>query len=163
MLEIGTFDGNTTLQLAANAPQNATIFTLDLPDGANKAEKEIEEADYRYVLSEEKRVRRYIGTTYEKQIRQLFGDSATFDFGCVTKAGQPDLIFIDGSHSYEYIKNDTERMLKFLAPNGVILWHDYHPYWTGVCRYLADLSNTMKIVNIEGTTLAYFAARPSAD
>ena len=31
ILEIGTFEGNTTVNLAANAPSSARVFTLDLP------------------------------------------------------------------------------------------------------------------------------------
>ena len=31
IFEIGTFDGRTTLNMIANAPKNAKIYTLDLP------------------------------------------------------------------------------------------------------------------------------------
>src|SRR5262245_23957409 len=31
IIEIGTFDGRTTLNLAMNAPMGSTVFTLDLP------------------------------------------------------------------------------------------------------------------------------------
>ncbi len=34
ILEIGTFNGNTTLQLAANSPETCTVYTLDLPVGS---------------------------------------------------------------------------------------------------------------------------------
>ena len=33
ILEIGTFKGGTTWHLYQNAPQDATIYTIDLPDG----------------------------------------------------------------------------------------------------------------------------------
>src|SRR6185503_17662195 len=34
LFEFGTFDGRTTLNLAANAPSDARVFTLDLPGTA---------------------------------------------------------------------------------------------------------------------------------
>ena len=34
--------------------------------------------------------------------------------------GKIDLIFIDGSHSYEYIENDTRRALELLLLAGII-------------------------------------------
>ena len=37
IIEIGTFDGRTTLNLALNAPPTSHIFTLDLPAGAPTA------------------------------------------------------------------------------------------------------------------------------
>ena len=36
-----------------------------------------------------------------------------------------DLIFIDGSHEFADIAQDTENAFKLLRPNGVIVWHDY--------------------------------------
>ena len=37
-----------------------------------------------------------------------------------------DLIFIDGDHTYEGVKNDFQRYKKFLKPQGYILFDDYH-------------------------------------
>lgn len=56
-------------------------------------------------------------------IIQIGHDSTTFDF---SKLGKFDLIFIDGNHSYEAIKKDTENAYKLLKNNNsVIIWHDY--------------------------------------
>ena len=44
-----------------------------------------------------------------------------------------DLVFIDGNHSYEYVKNDLERYYKCVRNNGVIAVHDYgHLNFPGV-------------------------------
>ena len=37
IIEIGTFDGRTALNLAVNAPERTTVVTLDLPAGAATA------------------------------------------------------------------------------------------------------------------------------
>jgi predicted O-methyltransferase YrrM len=37
-----------------------------------------------------------------------------------------DFVFIDGSHDYDYVLNDSEVALKLLRNGrGVIVWHDY--------------------------------------
>lgn len=58
------------------------------------------------------------------KILHLEGNSKTFDFGSLGK--KYDLIFIDGDHSYEMVKNDTEKVFKDLIhENSVVVWHDY--------------------------------------
>ena len=46
-----------------------------------------------------------------------------------------DFCFIDGGHSYECIKADTENSLRILSSNGAIVWDDYT-----VCRGSEPLS-----------------------
>ena len=36
-----------------------------------------------------------------------------------------DIVFIDGDHSYDNVKNDIEIALKYTRPNGFIMLHDY--------------------------------------
>ena len=70
---------------------------------------------------------RFAGTAYEKQITQLYGDSAAFDFS--PYEGKMDVVFVDGAHSAAYVKSDTEVALRLLKPEGgLILWHDYSSY-----------------------------------
>ena len=66
-----------------------------------------------------------------------------------------NLAFIDGSQSYEYVKNDTEKVLPLMAPGGVVLWHDYDFRWPGVCRYLNERRNELSLRRIEDTTIGY--------
>lgn len=57
-------------------------------------------------------------------IRHVYGDSRTFDFTSLGK--KFDLIFIDGDHNYEFIKNDTAKMFELLRDErSIIVWHDY--------------------------------------
>ncbi|MCW3161370.1 class I SAM-dependent methyltransferase [Chryseobacterium oryctis] len=58
------------------------------------------------------------------KILHLEGNSKTFDFAGLNK--KYDLIFIDGDHSYEMVKNDTEKVFKNLIhEDSVVVWHDY--------------------------------------
>lgn len=34
-------------------------------------------------------------------------------------------MFIDGAHTYEYVKIDTDNALNLVNYNGYIVWHDY--------------------------------------
>ena len=37
-----------------------------------------------------------------------------------------DLIFIDGNHKYEFVKNDTEKVFSHLVhKDSIVVWHDY--------------------------------------
>jgi hypothetical protein len=149
VFEIGTFDGRTTVTLAANAPQ-ATIYTLDLPAGSQTA-MELSVDDRRYVEKPESGawIKR---TSYASRIRQLYGDSATFDFSRYTA----DFVFVDGAHSYEYVMSDSARALAMVrGQGGIIVWHDYGE-WEGVTLALNELSGKAEypgMQHVAGTTL----------
>lgn len=137
--EIGTFDGRTALNLAANTPDACRIYTLDLPPAdLQKTSLDVARGDEKFILKETSGAR-FAGRPEAMRITQLWGDSATFDYK--PYAGKMDLVFVDGAHSYEYVKKDTETALRLLKPEGgVILWHDYgSPYWKGLTRAINEL------------------------
>lgn len=57
------------------------------------------------------------------KITCLFGDSATFNFSSFYE--KVDFFFIDGAHSYEYVRSDTLNALKCCHQGSVIAWHDF--------------------------------------
>lgn len=101
VLEIGTYNGMTTLQIALNSPNDSIIYTLDLPDDVASS-LELSELDNLIV----KHFREKFGTTtgsYFKNrndvnIVQLLGDSSTFNYDSLNC--NFDLIFIDAAHDY---------------------------------------------------------------
>ena len=46
--------------------------------------------------------------------------------------GPFDVVFVDGSHQFDDVLADTQIALKFLSPDGVVIYHDtgYHPALT---------------------------------
>jgi len=153
--EIGTFDGRTTLNLAANLKLPAEVYTLDLPsDELGETKFALAPGESAFVDKEHSGAK-FIGTPYAKKITQLYGDSATFDFS--PYAGQMGLVFIDGSHSYDYVLQDSESAFRLASENAVILWHDYQQDWPGVIRALNELLQTdtacAGMARIEGTSL----------
>jgi predicted O-methyltransferase YrrM len=156
IFEIGTFDGRTTANLAANSPDDARVYTIDLPKEAiSSAVAPIHAHEIRYADKTESGSR-FKGTDVERKIEQLYGDSGTFDFSEFYQG--IDFVFVDGSHTYEYVINDTLHALRMLrGGHGTIVWHDYSR-WDGVTRALNELLRLKPefagLKWIEGTTLA---------
>ena len=109
--EIGTWRGESVVNVAETAKE---CYTLNL------SKKEISNlglpkkyADLHGFFSKGK-----------ENITHLFGDSTTYNFDQLNK--KFDVIFIDGNHTYSYVKNDTEKIFKHLVKeNSVVVWHDY--------------------------------------
>lgn len=58
------------------------------------------------------------------KILHLEGNTKNFDFKKLNK--KYDLIFIDGDHTHEMVKNDTEKVFENLVhDDSVVVWHDY--------------------------------------
>jgi predicted O-methyltransferase YrrM len=159
IFEIGTFDGRTSINMMANAPIGCRLFTLDLPsDEAGKTQFRVAADDMKYIQKAVSGAR-IRGTEFEPNITQLLGDSATFDYKNYN--GTFDVVFVDGSHAYDYVKSDTEVALRLLKPNGgLIVWHDYDTdWWPGVTRALNEFYSGRKelrgVRHVNGTALAY--------
>ncbi|QNM84266.1 class I SAM-dependent methyltransferase [Polaribacter pectinis] len=109
--EIGTWRGESVINVSENAKECYTlnlskeqILELGLPK---------KYADLHGFYSKEK-----------ENITHLFGNSLTYDFGKLNK--KFDVIFIDGNHKYDFVKNDTAKVFKHLMhENSIVIWHDY--------------------------------------
>lgn len=159
IFEFGTCTGKTTYLVARNSPPDAVVTTLTLApeqtaeynreggDSRKNTRAALRESTFKKFL--------YSGTAIEPKVKQLFGDSKTFDEA--PYVGQCDLIFVDGSHAYSYVVSDSQKALRMLRPGGLILWHDYvGPEEEGVFRGMNELAATLPLVHVEGTTfIAY--------
>ena len=156
IFEIGTFKGRTTTVFALNAP-GAEIVTLDLPD------------DYTpdpaaYIATDAELVRTRNPVEYidryqvGSQCRQVRCDSKAFD--PEPHRNSVDLAFIDGAHTYDYVRNDTEKAAAMMTARGMVFWHDYggKGRFRGITRYLHELSERFPVYRIPGTTLAWAPA-----
>jgi methyltransferase family protein len=152
VFEIGTYDGRSARAMAMNLPESGRLYTLNLPPGNDCNTAGIQNVDSMLntkVISGF----RFLETPEEAKIQQLFGDSAAFDFK--PYEGLMNLVFIDGSHTFDYVQKDTESALRLLDPSGGwIVWHDAPLY--GVAPYLKQKMKRSgwPVRLIEGTTLA---------
>jgi predicted O-methyltransferase YrrM len=157
IFEIGTFDGRTSLNLAINSPDQCQVYTLDLPPDV--------ETKFEIATGERHMIDKPApGARFERlrpsqpavvaRIHSLLGDSAAFDY--TPYAGLCGLVFVDGSHAYDYAVSDTANALKLIRKGGVIVWHDYG-IWEGVTRALEEMAAKGELPglrHIRGTSLA---------
>lgn len=124
VLEIGTFDGNTTLNMAANLPEDGQVVTIDLPvEGDTDYALELKDSGLRNVTDRQRVGEQFLEDPLKARIQQVYGDSAKVDFDAL--GGPFDFAFIDGCHDYEYVKSDTENVLGVMRKGGIVMWHDY--------------------------------------
>jgi hypothetical protein len=154
VFEIGTLYGYTALQFALNSPPEATVYTLDLPPEVDFALRTtISDVTTRIAHHNTDRLL-FEGHSLESKVKTLQGDSARFDFSPWKE--NVDLFFIDGSHSYDYVRSDTVRALACCRPGSVIIWHDYGRWGVnGVSKYLHELSQRYpQLCRLPGSSLA---------
>jgi hypothetical protein len=154
IFEIGTYHGTSALHFASNAPQ-AMVHTLDLPrDSSPTLPVTLADRGHNLGYTNAKRMW-FDGQPEANRINRLLGDSASFDF--TPYQGKVDLFFIDGAHSYEYVRNDTQKALYCTRPGSVIAWHDYgRAGFNGVSRWLHEFANLgHSIYRVPGGSTAY--------
>jgi predicted O-methyltransferase YrrM len=139
VLEIGTFDGNTTLNLAINTGSTCRITTLDIGPPSD------------------------VGSQYKRsrvagRVTEVIADSTRIDWS--TLGGPFDFIFIDGCHTYAAARSDTANAIANLQPGGLIVWHDYGSI-KDVARAVDEFTDRLEIAALEATTLATAFLRPS--
>lgn len=143
LLEIGTLDGRTTLNMAANAAPEALVYTLDLPETQTSITQFAEASP----------------GSPASRIVQLYGDSAKFDFSPFRDS--LDFVFIDADHSYDYVLSDSRQAIELLRKGrGTIVWHDYDTWdWEGTTQALNHLYSESgqfaRLRHIAGTSLVY--------
>jgi len=155
VVEIGTFHGATTAAMALNVP-NAMIHTVDLPldyQIGHEREANIPKDDFHLILG------RKVGEAYKSlsgvnNITQHLFDSAIWDFEEVKGAS---FFFIDGSHTYEYAKNDTEKCMSVAHSKARFVLHDCDERHPGVVDYVFELiKEGIPVTRIKNTAIVFF-------
>lgn len=103
IFEVGTMAGYTARHFALNTPDDAQIFTLDLPaDRVIQPKLSVTAVDKAHIDAHASLAGPSFGDSpAARKITCLFGDSATFDYSRFR--GKVDFFFIDGAHSYDYV------------------------------------------------------------
>lgn len=121
VFEIGTYRG-----------ASAELMLLLLPDlqVISVAWVQGEQGSDRYNNDDLSRdeVGELVSPAHRDRYIQLIGDSHKIDPETfVQEHGRMDLVFIDGDHSREGVRQDTDLARAILAPGGAIAWHDANP------------------------------------
>jgi hypothetical protein len=155
--EIGTYLGVGTLTIALNTRPDTQLVTVDLPDdGAGSVMTKLDRHDAVLV----KRSRGRVGRAFRdhpaaSRIKQVLADSSGLNVR--DHVVSAEFVLIDGGHSYDLVKLDTENALGVLAPRGIVVWDDYWWFYPDVVRYLDTLSARMPLRRIEHTNLVVLA------
>jgi predicted O-methyltransferase YrrM len=120
VLEIGTASGGTLFLLTRVARPDALLISLDLRRGQFGGGYPIWRGRlYRSFGRDAQRIRLVRGDSHSahssEQVRRLLG-------------GEPlDLLFVDGDHSYEGVKQDVVDYGPLVRPGGIVALHDIVP------------------------------------
>lgn len=159
IMEFGTWRGLTTHVLHCVTGQH--IWTLDyvIPKDS---------LAYNPIQGTECLPLDEIGMEYkgDTNITQLIMDSMKFKAEEHSEIKNIDLCLVDGNHTYEYVKHDTEEGLKMLRQGGVLVLHDFlfghtpdpnnlmkdNPH-DGVCHFV--LTSNFDWLWVKGTNFVY--------
>ncbi|HEX2850831.1 MAG TPA: class I SAM-dependent methyltransferase [Acidimicrobiales bacterium] len=121
IVEIGSFQGRSTIVLATAAPDGTRIVAIDPHAGNDRGPQEIEgfqreaEADHETFLANLE------GAGVRQRVHHVrkFSDAAHPDVD-----GEIDLLYIDGAHRYAPARNDIAEWGARVRPGGTMLIHD---------------------------------------
>ena len=113
VIEIGRYKGGSTLTIAAAMSGEGTFWSIDL----GEKEARLHQGSARRSFDDELRD---VCARFGFPVTLLDGDSRTIE----VETGEVDLVFIDGDHSYEGVKNDFERFGRRVKIGGAVLLDD---------------------------------------
>lgn len=159
-IEIGTYDGRSTLTLAANLRGEGEVHTVNLPEDYMEKNPDAQENFDVQLSTKVKSGERWVGHPEASRITQVFANSADFDFAPYCPS---QLIFIDGGHDEVTVESDSRNAFEIVdRENGAILWHD--ATILGIAPVLAKLTREgYPIYLIRGTDVAilrYVSGKP---
>ncbi|MCC7302169.1 MAG: class I SAM-dependent methyltransferase [Bacteroidia bacterium] len=152
-LEIGTWRGESISNVAEVAKE---CWSLSLSD------KEMHSIGWGEPFT---KVQRFFSRDLPN-VKHVEGNSMTFDFNSLNR--KFDLIFVDGDHRYEAVRNDTEKVFRLLKDDtSIIVWHDYaiqyeHIDWNVFAGILdgAPAEKRNNIYHVSNTLCAIYINRP---
>src|SRR5205807_7487485 len=112
--------------------RKSSIHTLDLPVGKGPALDLLRSDLANLPIDSMRRV--FEGRPEASRIVQHFGDSAEFDFSHFRK--HFCMVYIDGAHSFDYVKNDTRKAFDIVRDDGCVVWDDYWRHVPDVPQFL---------------------------
>ena len=116
LVEIGTAQGGVFWLLCQLSQQDATLVSVDLPPEERFSGGLKTAIDLKKMKKSNQTVHAVNGSSHDpvilNRVKTIF-------------AGNPiDLLFIDGDHSYDGVKQDYEMYCSLVRPGGIIAFHD---------------------------------------
>jgi hypothetical protein len=157
VFEFGTYLGVETLNMAANLSEQSHLYTLDLDeDSLSNLQQDVHDRPLTLTHFDNLSNLAFLGTSYEKQITQLKGESKSYDFSPFSN--QIDIVYVDGGHDLPTLMSDTRNALSMLSRDhpACIAWHDYeNSAYPQLTEYLLDLSASMDMFHVQETRIVF--------
>lgn len=128
IVELGSCLGRSTRALVDNTP--GKVYAIDHWNGPNEMDwdSEVREALYpAFQAHLRDRIEEGKCIPVKKDHSEVTGDEVP----------EPDMVFIDGDHSYAAVKRDIETWKAKMKPGSLLCGHDSH--WAGVKQALSEL------------------------
>jgi hypothetical protein len=134
VVEFGTAEGRTTLNIALHLPPDGQVVTLDFPPipGQNEV------GFY------------YWDQPLKSKIKQIFDGVDTWD--STPYRASAEIVFCDACDQPAGLAAETAQAFKVIKPGGVIFRHDYSSA-EGPTRFWNALAKELPVKHLEGTTL----------
>jgi predicted O-methyltransferase YrrM len=113
VIEIGRYKGGSTLTIAAALNGQGEFWSIDLGEKEARLHQRVKNRTFDDQI-------RDICSKFGLSVTLLVGDSRTIE----VMTGDVDLVFIDGDHSYQGVKNDFERFGRRVRVGGAVLFDD---------------------------------------
>lgn len=120
VLEIGTAKGGTLFLLCQVCPPDATLASIDFPEGEFGAGYQHWKLPLYKSFSRRGQTLYLVqGDSHDQQTRARLSNALS--------GRSVDLLFIDGDHTYEGARRDFEDYSPYVSEGGVIAFHDIRP------------------------------------
>ena len=152
VLEFGTFTGRTAYNLALNTTDK--VYTVDIGGNAGRtadADSNVARTSYPEYVPGEVFVN---DPKMRGRIELIIGDSRRLDFSRFY--GKMGMVIVDGGHSYEAAKSDTQNALRMVRPGGIVVWDDYGDFWPGVRAAVDELIDSHKLMKFENEGIVLY-------
>jgi len=145
ILEIGTANGGTLFCFCKLAKDDATIISIDLPEGPfGGGYPEWKIPIYQAFAKENQKIYLLRKDSHHNETLE--------EVKKILNGNQLDFLFIDGDHTYEGVKKDFEMYSPLVRKGGIIAFHDIvrHPIETGceVEKFWNEIKNNFQFKEI---------------
>lgn len=113
VIEIGRYKGGSTILIAAAMTGNGRLWSIDIGEKEARLQGGKPHRSFDSQLGD---LCKRLGLSVDL----IVGDSRTVEIA----TGEVDLVFIDGDHAYEGVKNDFERFGRRVRIGGAVLFDD---------------------------------------
>lgn len=144
LVEIGSYEGESTEIFAQEFPF-ATIYAIDPWVNGYDNLDPTSNADMIKVEQ-----------NFDKRIKYYENIIKIKDFSTNVIIENVDMIYIDGNHQYEFVKNDIIHWSKYLKDNGIYSGHDYYendkyPHVAGVKKAILEMLGKPNKIYADGS------------